>query len=206
MPPRVVVLDNYDSYTFNLVQALGALTGEAAHVFRNDEITLEALVALSPTHLVISPGPGNPEDPAWFGVCREALLHFGPRTPTLGVCLGHQGIGAALGGRVVRAPSPRHGKTSPVLHNGSALFHGLPSPFEAMRYHSLVLEEASLPPVLRVTARTPDGVVMAVQHESWPLFGVQFHPESIGTPFGLELLRNFVLFQPTLRSAEMASA
>jgi anthranilate synthase/aminodeoxychorismate synthase-like glutamine amidotransferase len=206
MPPRVLLLDNYDSYTFNLVQGLGALTGEAAHVFRNDQVTLAELVALAPTHLVISPGPGNPEDAAWFGVCREAILHFGPRIPTLGVCLGHQGIGAALGGRVVRAPAPRHGKTSPVLHDGSGLFAGLPSPFEAMRYHSLVLDEASLPSELRVTARTPDGVVMAVQHERWPLFGVQFHPESIGTPRGLDLLRNFVRCQPPPRSEEMAPA
>ena len=189
---RPVVLDNYDSYAFNLVQALGELTGETAHVFRNDAVTLEELEALAPTHLLLSPGPGNPEDPAWFGVCREALLHFGPRIPVLGVCLGHQGIGAALGGRVVRAPEPRHGKPSPVLHDGSPLFRGLPSPFEAMRYHSLVLDEASLPPDLRVTARTPDGVVMAVSHASWPLYGVQFHPESVGTPHGLQLLRNFL--------------
>ena len=193
--PRLLLLDNYDSYAFNLVQALGTLTGEHAHVFRNDQVTLEELVALEPTHLVLSPGPGNPESPAWFGVCREALLHFGPRIPTLGVCLGHQGIGAALGGRVVRAPAPRHGKTSPVLHDGSALFRGLPSPFEAMRYHSLVLEESSLPRELRVTARTPEGVVMAVAHERWPLYGVQFHPESVGTPLGLHLLRNFLAAQ-----------
>jgi anthranilate synthase/aminodeoxychorismate synthase-like glutamine amidotransferase len=194
--PRPVVLDNYDSYAFNLVQALGELTGEAAHVFRNDAVSLAQLQALSPTHLLLSPGPGNPEDPAWFGVCREALLHFGPRIPVLGVCLGHQGIGAALGGRVVRAPEPRHGKPSPVLHDGSPLFRGLPSPFQAMRYHSLVLDEASLPPELRVTARTPDGVVMAVQHATWPLYGVQFHPESVGTPQGLQLLRNFLQLHP----------
>ncbi len=196
--PRLVVLDNYDSYAFNLVQALGELTGEAAHVFRNDAVTLQHLVALAPTHLLLSPGPGNPEQTAWFGVCREALLHFGPRIPVLGVCLGHQGIGAALGGRVVRAPEPRHGKTSPVLHDGSPLFRGVPSPFEAMRYHSLVLDEASLPPSLRVTARTPDGVVMAVQHAQWPLYGVQFHPESVGTPHGLTLLRNFLQLQDAL--------
>jgi len=192
--PRLVVLDNYDSYAFNLVQALGELTGEAAAVFRNDAVTLEELVAHAPTHLVLSPGPGNPEDPAWFGICRQALLNFGPRIPVLGVCLGHQGMGAALGGRVVRAPEPRHGKTSPVLHDGSPLFRDIPSPFEAMRYHSLVLDEGSLPPSLRVTARTPDGVVMAVQHAAWPLFGVQFHPESIGTPHGLRLLRNFIQY------------
>jgi anthranilate synthase/aminodeoxychorismate synthase-like glutamine amidotransferase len=189
---RIVIVDNYDSYTYNLYQALGELTGQEARVVRHDAIDLERLRALAPTHLVLSPGPGDPSRPEVLGVGWEAISKLGPTVPLLGVCLGHQGIGAALGGSVVRAPQPRHGKVSLVEHDGSRLFDGIPSPFAAMRYHSLVLDEQTLPETLRVTARTTDGVVMAIAHTAWPVVGVQFHPESIGTPDGLRLLGNFL--------------
>jgi anthranilate synthase/aminodeoxychorismate synthase-like glutamine amidotransferase len=192
---RVVILDNYDSFVYNLYQAIGELTGVAARVVRNDAITIEELLAADPTHLIISPGPGTPEDPAYFGVCRAAILQLGPRIPTLGVCLGHQGIAAAFGGRVVRAPQVMHGKTSLVEHDGAGLFAGLPSPLRVMRYHSLVVDAQSLPDALIVTSRTQDGVCMSVAHREWPLVGVQFHPESIGTQDGKRLLGNFLRSQ-----------
>lgn len=191
MSPRVLILDNYDSFVYNLYQAVGELTGVAAKVVRNDAITLEELIAHDPSHLIISPGPGTPEDPDYFGVCRAAILEFGPRIPTLGVCLGHQGIATALGGRCIRAAQVMHGKTSLIEHHGVGLFAGLPSPLRVMRYHSLVIDPATLPHALAVTSRTTDGVIMSVAHREWPLFGVQFHPESIGTPQGKRLLGNF---------------
>ncbi len=189
---NVVIIDNYDSYAWNLFQRIGELTGLEARVFRNDRITVGELEELQPTHVVISPGPGNPEDPAWFGVCREAILTLGQRVPVLGVCLGHQGIGAAFGGRVVRAPKVMHGKTSRIHHDGSGVFAGLPDPCEVMRYHSLVIAPETVPMSLRVTARTEDGIVMGVVHRELPIHGVQFHPESIGTPEGTTLLANFL--------------
>jgi anthranilate synthase/aminodeoxychorismate synthase-like glutamine amidotransferase len=189
---RVVIIDNYDSYTYNLFQAFGALTGEAAAVMRNDQVTIEQIVAHRPSHLVISPGPGSPEDPAYFGVGRAAVLELGGRVAVLGVCLGHQGIGTAFGARVVRAPQPMHGKTSPIHHDGSPLFRGIASPTLAMRYHSLMLDPALMPAVLAVTARADDGVIMAVAHRTLPVAGVQFHPESFATPDGLRLLENFL--------------
>ncbi|HLT36435.1 MAG TPA: aminodeoxychorismate/anthranilate synthase component II [Enhygromyxa sp.] len=189
---RVIILDNYDSFVYNLYQAIGELTGAAARVVRNDAITIEELLAADPTHLIISPGPGTPEDPAYFGVCRAAILELGPRVPTLGVCLGHQGIAAALGGRVIAAPKVMHGKTSLIEHAGVGLFAELPSPLRVMRYHSLVVDRETLPAELEITSRTADGVVMSVAHREWPLFGVQFHPESIGTPEGKRLLGNFL--------------
>jgi anthranilate synthase/aminodeoxychorismate synthase-like glutamine amidotransferase len=192
MSHRVVILDNYDSFVYNLYQAIGELTGAAATVVRNDAVTLEQLIAAAPTHLIISPGPGTPEDPAYFGVCRAAILELGPRIPTLGVCLGHQGIAAALGGRIVRAPRVMHGKTSLIEHDREGLFAGLPSPLRVMRYHSLVVDPGSLPEALAVTSRTLDGVIMSIAHRKWPIFGVQFHPESIGTPEGKRLLGNFL--------------
>jgi anthranilate synthase/aminodeoxychorismate synthase-like glutamine amidotransferase len=192
MSPRVVILDNYDSFVYNLYQAIGELTGAAARVVRNDAITIEELIAAEPTHLIISPGPGTPEDPAYFGVCRAAILRLGPRVPTLGVCLGHQGIAAAFGGRVTRAPKVMHGKTSLITHEGAGLFAGLPSPLRVMRYHSLVVDPESLPSSLAVTSRTQDGVIMSVAHREWPIVGVQFHPESIGTQDGKRLLGNFL--------------
>jgi anthranilate synthase/aminodeoxychorismate synthase-like glutamine amidotransferase len=188
---KTVILDNYDSFTFNLYQYLAELD-ERPLVFRNDRVSLEELRALRPDHLVISPGPGSPEDERYFGVCRRAILELGPTVPVLGVCLGHQGIIHAFGGRVARAREPMHGKSSPVFHRGGGVLRGLPRPFEAMRYHSLVGDPDTLPDCLEVTARTADGVIMAVRHKVFPVHGVQFHPESVGTPYGKQLLANFL--------------
>lgn len=188
---KLLVLDNYDSFVFNLVQALRSL-GAHTHVARNDAVTLRQVVELSPDAIVISPGPGRPEQAGYFGVCAEVLRALGASVPTLGVCLGHQGIVHSCGGRIVAAPRVMHGKTSPIEHDGSGLFEGIPSPFRAMRYHSLVADPQHMPDCLRVNARTNDGVVMAVEHRAAPLFGVQFHPESIGTPEGARILANFL--------------
>ncbi len=188
---NIVILDNYDSFTYNLYQYLGELSGRPV-VYRNDEISLAELERLKPDRIVISPGPGSPDDTVRLGVCRKVILRFGPSAPLLGVCLGHQGIIAAFGGRVVRAERVMHGKTSLVHHNGKGIFAGLPEPFEAMRYHSLIGDRATMPDCLEVTAETSDGVIMAVRHREYPICGVQFHPESIGTPAGKQLLENFV--------------
>jgi anthranilate synthase/aminodeoxychorismate synthase-like glutamine amidotransferase len=190
--PRIVLIDNYDSFVYNLYQALGELTGVDAKVVRNDRTSVEAIAAEHPTHIIISPGPGNPEDPAWFGICREVILTLGRTVPLLGVCLGHQGIGAAFGGRVVRAPKVMHGKTSLIRHDGEGLFAGLESPLEVMRYHSLMINPAMLPASLRVTATSDEGLIMGVAHKDHPIVGVQFHPESIGTRSGLRLVSNFL--------------
>ena len=184
----IAVIDNYDSFVFNLVQALGSM-GEEIRVFRNDAIDVPGLRALRPDALVLSPGPGRPED---AGVTIEAIRELSPSIPMLGVCLGHQAIASAFGGRVVRADAPRHGKSSAIEHDGADLFDGLDSPFEAGRYHSLVAERSSLPRSLRVAAWTPDGTVMALAHVHRPLFGVQFHPESVLTPQGNRLIGNFL--------------
>jgi anthranilate synthase/aminodeoxychorismate synthase-like glutamine amidotransferase len=193
MAPRIVIIDNYDSYAWNLYQAFGELTGTCAQVVRNDAVDAAGLEALAPTHLVLSPGPGNPEQPERLGVGRGVLLELGDRIPVLGVCLGHQGIGAVFGARVGRAPVPMHGKTSRIRHQGSPLFEKVGSPFEAMRYHSLVIDPASLPPSLKAIAWTEDGeVIMGVAHREKPIVGVQFHPESIGTPEGSRILSNFL--------------
>ncbi|PRQ10256.1 anthranilate synthase component II [Enhygromyxa salina] len=190
---RLVIIDNYDSFAYNIYQLLGELTGCAAKVVRNDRITLAELEAERPSHLVISPGPGNPEDPHYFGVCHAAIHALGSRrVPILGVCLGHQGIGAAFGAKVVRAPQVMHGKQSEIMHGGEGLFAGLPSPLMVMRYHSLMLDEASLPVELEVTSRTRDGLCMSVAHRQLPIAGVQFHPESIGTEHGAALVDNFL--------------
>jgi len=186
---RLLVIDNYDSFTYNLVQYLGEL-GADVRVVRNDAEPLEALLADEPQGVVVSPGPGVPED---AGVSIAAVTAFaGEGVPLLGVCLGHQAIGAAWGGRIVRARSLMHGKTSKVEHDGRGVFEGLPCPFEATRYHSLVIERDSLPAVLEVSARTPDGEIMGVRHRELPVEGVQFHPESILTASGRDLLRNFL--------------
>ena len=184
----IAVIDNYDSFVFNLVQVLGSM-GEEIRVFRNDAIDVPGLRALRPDALVLSPGPGRPED---AGIAISAIRELSSSIPTLGVCLGHQAIASAFGGRVVRADAPRHGKSSPVEHDGTGLFEGLGSPFEAGRYHSLVAERASLPETLRVTAWTEDGTVMALRHVERPLFGVQFHPESVLTPEGDRIVANFL--------------
>lgn len=188
---KTVILDNYDSFTFNLYQYVGEID-ERPLVYRNDKITLDELRRLKPDRIIVSPGPGSPEDPAYFGVCRQAILELGPTIPVLGVCLGHQGIVYCFGGRVVRAREVMHGKTSYIFHNEHGVFAGLPRAFEVMRYHSLVGEPSSLPDCLEVTAKTWDDVIMGVQHKQYPIHGVQFHPESIGTTVGKQLLENFI--------------
>lgn len=183
----LVVIDNYDSFTYNLVQYLGEL-GAELRVFRNDQVTLEEIRSLQPDHIVISPGPGDPKD---GGISNDVIREFGPTTPILGVCLGHQCLGEVYGGKVTRAPRLMHGKTSRVYHNGDGLFYGVPSPFNATRYHSLIVEEP-LPDVLDATAFTSSGEVMALRHQEYPVVGVQFHPESILTEHGKRILQNFL--------------
>jgi anthranilate synthase component 2 len=185
----VCVIDNYDSFTYNLVQYLGEL-GAEVHVVRNDAATVDEVAAIKPERIVISPGPGRPED---AGITMNVIRGLGERTPVLGVCLGHQAIGAVFGGQVVRAGVPMHGKTSIIEHNGRGVFNGMSELFEASRYHSLVVLEQGLPEALEVTARTRDDhIVMGLRHRRWPVHGVQFHPESILTGEGHKLLRNFL--------------
>jgi anthranilate synthase/aminodeoxychorismate synthase-like glutamine amidotransferase len=185
----ILVIDNYDSFTYNLVQYLGEL-GTMPIVRRNNEITLDEIAALAPAQIVISPGPGRPEQ---AGITLEVIKRFGPSIPLLGVCLGHQAIGMAFGGSVVRAAAPMHGKTSTIRHDGKGVFAGIASPFTVARYHSLVVERKDLPDVLEISAQTEDdGTVMALRHRQLPIHGVQFHPESILTREGTHLLRNFL--------------
>lgn len=189
----LLMIDNYDSFTFNLVQYFGEL-GEEVRVVRNDEVTLAEIGAMQPDQLVLSPGPCSPNE---AGVCVPAIREFAGRLPILGVCLGHQSIGAALGGRIIRAKTQMHGKTSEIATDGQGVYAGLPSRFTVIRYHSLVIEEATLPPMLQVTARSEDGEIMGVRHRelagtATPLEGVQFHPESILSEHGHAMLRNFV--------------
>ncbi len=188
---KTLIIDNYDSFTYTLYQYLGEL-GAAPEVVRNDEVTLDAIEAAGPEHIVISPGPGSPDDPRYFGVCSTVIRQLGPRVPILGVCLGHQGIIHVYGGRITRAPFPVHGKVWQVLHDGTGLFAGVPSPLDGMRYHSLMGEQVELPACLVVNAWTEDGLVMGVRHKEFPTAGIQFHPESIGTPRGKDLLANFL--------------
>ena len=184
----LLVIDNYDSFTYNLVQYLSELTPEV-RVIRNDELPAAEIAGLAPSHIVISPGPCTPNE---AGISLEVIKTYAGKIPILGVCLGHQAIGQAFGGKVIRAPRVMHGKTSPIFHDGKGLFTGLPNPFEATRYHSLVIEKTSVPADLEVTARTADEEIMAVRHRSLPVEGVQFHPESFLTTSGKDLLRNFV--------------
>jgi len=186
--PRVLLVDNYDSFTYNLYQYLCEL-GAQVTVRRNDAISVEEARELAPDAIVISPGPGVPSD---AGVSIELIRALGPTTPTLGVCLGHQAVAEAFGGKVVRAPELMHGKASPVHHTGAGVLRGLPSPFSAIRYHSLCAAEADLPDALEVTAHSDSGVIMAVRHREYPVEGVQFHPESILTEHGKALLANFL--------------
>ena len=188
MSPRILVLDNYDSFVFNLVQYLGELGAEPL-VHRSDSLTLEQIEALAIDGVLISPGPGRPED---AGLSNEVITHFAGRVPVFGVCLGHQCIGQIYGGDVVRAPEIMHGKTSLIEHNGTGVFLGMPNPFEATRYHSLVVDPATVPDCLEVTATTADGVIMGLRHRELPVEGVQFHPESILTEHGHALLGNFL--------------
>jgi anthranilate synthase component 2 len=185
---RVLVIDNYDSFTYNLVQYLGELGAEVL-VWRNDEVALAEIPALHPDRIVISPGPCTPNE---AGVSLEVVEKVPAGVPVLGVCLGHQAIGQAYGGKVVRAAEPVHGKTTRILHDGEGVYRGLPQSFEATRYHSLVIEPDSVPECLTVTSRTEDGVIMGVRHEERPVEGVQFHPESVLTQSGREILKNFL--------------
>ena len=185
----VLVIDNYDSFTYNLVQYLGEL-GADVRVVRNDTATLEDVAGARPDRIVISPGPGRPEH---AGITMDVIRRFGPATPILGVCLGHQAIGAVFGGTVVRAGVPMHGKTSTIEHDGRGVFIGLPGPFVASRYHSLVVADAGLPDELEISARTQgEGTIMGLRHRAWPVHGVQFHPESVLTGEGKTILRNFL--------------
>lgn len=184
----LLMIDNYDSFTYNLYQYLAELGAEVVTV-RNDKTTLEEIEGLAPEGIVISPGPCTPRE---AGISKDVIRHFGPRLPVLGVCLGHQCVGEVYGAVVDRAPEIRHGKTSPIHHKGQGVLAGLPDPFEAIRYHSLVVRPESVPDCLEVTAWTEDGLVMGLRHKEHPVEGVQFHPESIMTPVGHDLLQNFL--------------
>ena len=184
----IVLIDNYDSFTYNLVHYLGELGADVV-VHRNDTVSVEELLDAKPSGIVISPGPCDPDR---AGICLELVSRAAPVMPLLGVCLGHQALGQAFGGKVVRTPMLMHGKLSDIIHTGSAVFAGLPSPFRATRYHSLMVEHETLPPNLIVTARTDDGIIMGLAHRELPCFGVQFHPESIESQHGHDLLKNFL--------------
>ena len=198
MMPRLLLIDNYDSFTYNLVQAFLVL-GADVSVYRNDDITVEAALALAPSHLCISPGPGTPYD---AGVSMDMIRAFAGRVPVLGVCLGHQSIVEVFGGKVVRAPRLMHGKTSTITHDGRTLFHRLPQSCEVGRYHSLIAQPYKMPAVLEVSARTPEGEIMGARHRTLTVEGVQFHPESILTPHGPQLMENFLKLTAGERRAE----
>lgn len=184
----ILVIDNYDSFTYNLVQYLGEL-GEEIKVCRNDEIDIEGIQELSPDHILISPGPCTPNE---AGISLDVISHFKGSIPIFGVCLGHQAIGQAFGGKVIRAERLMHGKTSAIHHSGTSVFEGLPNPFTATRYHSLIVEKESLPDCLEITSWTEEGEIMGLRHKEYPVEGVQFHPESIITDHGHQMLRNFL--------------
>ncbi|WPS87984.1 aminodeoxychorismate/anthranilate synthase component II [Brevibacillus halotolerans] len=184
----IIMIDNYDSFTYNLVQFVGEL-GEELRVFRNDKITLEEIENMNPDYLMISPGPCTPNE---AGISMDVVRHFAGKIPIFGVCLGHQSIGQVFGGKIVRADRLMHGKTSEVLHDGKTIFASISSPFQAARYHSLVIQEESIPEELEITARTPEGEIMAIRHRELPIEGVQFHPESIITQYGKQMLKNFL--------------
>jgi len=189
---KVLIIDNYDSFVYNLVQYVGELGGEPT-VYRNDEITLKEAIKINPDRIIISPGPGNPAERKYFGVCSDILRTLSRKVPTLGVCLGHQGIISAFGGRIIPAKKIMHGKTSMITHDGLGVFRGVKNPFRATRYHSLVGDEKSIPPCLKITARSlDDGEIMGVRHIHYPIEGVQFHPESILTSEGKKIIKNFI--------------
>lgn len=214
---KVYIIDNYDSFTYNLYQFIGEilttekirgrLTDFEVVVKRNDEVSLEDIRREQPDRIIISPGPGSPDDEQYFGVCADVIKELGPQTPLLGVCLGMQGIVHVFGGRVVKAPLPMHGKTSPIFHNGQGVFHGIPDQLEVMRYHSLMAEVDSMPEALEITASVGgfnfnrdelednkmEFEIMGVKHKSYPIFGIQFHPESFATEGGKDMIRNFLL-------------
>ena len=196
----LILIDNYDSFTYNLVHYLGELGAESI-VIRNDKVTAEEVIAQKPKAIVLSPGPCTPNE---AGVCLDLIKKAGPTIPLLGVCLGHQSIGQSYGGKVIRAPQPMHGKLSTITHTDQGIFHGLPKQFEITRYHSLIVERATLPDCLEITAETSDGIIMGLQHKSHPVHGVQFHPESIASQQGHALLANFLRlagFTPKSRKA-----
>ncbi|MFW5774669.1 MAG: anthranilate synthase component II [Chitinivibrionales bacterium] len=184
----ILVIDNYDSFTYNLVQYLGELNAEM-EIYRNDKISIDEIAAKSPQAILISPGPCTPDQ---AGISVELIRRLGPAIPTLGVCLGHQSIGQAFGGTVIRAPYLMHGKVSQITHDGKTVFSDIPSPFTATRYHSLIIERESCPDVLEISAETDDGLIMGVRHKRYPIEGIQFHPESILTNHGKTLLKNFL--------------
>ena len=184
----ILIIDNYDSFTYNLVQYIGTLNPEL-EVYRNDKITLNEIRTMNPQRIVISPGPGKPED---AGLSIDVVKEFGESTPIFGICLGHQAITVAFGGKVDRADEIVHGKTSTITHSGSEIFHGIPEIFEATRYHSLVSMKDSFPSILKVTANTDNGLIMALEHKEYPVYGVQFHPESIVTEYGMDMIKNFL--------------
>jgi len=184
----ILMIDNYDSFTYNLVQYLEEM-GEALKVYRNDQINISGIEKLDPSRIVISPGPGIPHD---AGISEQVIKHFAGKKPILGVCLGHQAIGEVFGGKIIRAKSIMHGKTSQIHHDGKTIFKGLPNPFSATRYHSLVVEKSSLPEVFKISAWTDDGEIMGLRHKEFKIEGVQFHPESILTSSGKDLLKNFL--------------
>jgi anthranilate synthase/aminodeoxychorismate synthase-like glutamine amidotransferase len=188
MNNMILVIDNYDSFTYNLVQYLGEL-GAEVEVYRNDAISVDRLRELKPERLLISPGPGVPED---AGITVDAIRELAGKVPVLGVCLGHQAMGLAFGGKVIRAPYLMHGKCSEICHDSQTIFRGLPYRFKATRYHSLVVDKESLPDSLEVSATTPDGIIMGLRHKQFPVEGVQFHPESVMTDYGKQLLENFL--------------
>jgi len=203
----ITLIDNYDSFTYNLVHYLGDL-GVSCRVYRNDQITVKALMAEKPSAIVLSPGPCTPNE---AGICLDLIKKNNGRVPLLGVCLGHQAIGQAYGGKVIRAPKLMHGKVSTIFNSGEGIFERLPAEFTATRYHSLLVEEKTLPPCLRITATTSDGLIMAMQHLSQPVFGVQFHPESIASDCGHALLANFlrvarINYQPIRASIDLPRA
>jgi anthranilate synthase component 2 len=185
----LVMIDNYDSFTYNLVQYFGELYKGEIRVFRNDTIDVSAIERLSPQYIVVSPGPCTPKE---AGISVEVIQKLGPRIPLLGVCLGHQGIGFAFGGNVIRAPYLMHGKVSAIHHTAAGIYDGLPNPFTATRYHSLIIERSTCPACLEITSETDDGLIMGVRHREFPIYGVQFHPEAILTEGGKTLLKNFL--------------
>ena len=188
----ILVIDNYDSFTYNLVQYLGEL-GADLEVYRNDKITIGRIKKLRPSRILISPGPGRPRD---AGISEDVVREFGAKTPILGVCLGHQAIGEIFGGRIVSAKSLMHGKTSMIYHDGTGVFKNIPNPFEATRYHSLLVDRKTLPSCLKITAETKTKEIMGLKHKSYPIYGVQFHPESILTLEGKKILKNFLDMRP----------
>lgn len=191
---KTLIIDNYDSFTYNLYQYFAELKANPT-VKTNDSVTVKEIERLNPTHIVISPGPGTVENPEDFGVCKDVILKLGPKIPLLGVCLGHQGVAHAFGGTIGHAPQIMHGKTSVIEHDQKSIFKGIPNPFTAMRYHSLCVSPKNFPKELTITARAKgEGTIMALQHSQFPIFGIQFHPESFGTEHGKQILKNFLNF------------